>query len=769
MSKSKLIKKTKRLICLILITAAALCAAAFPCRAHETSADTNEVLKLLNELEIMRGDPDGNLRLGDTVTRAEFTKMAVASSDLRHSAASSLSVSPFYDTPYTHWAAPYVRVGVSGGFVSGYPDASFRPDNSVAYEEAVTIMLRVLGYTDEDFGAAWPAGQLGMAESLDMTDNIENTAVGSAMSRGDCAALIYNTLRCRKKNAQTELVSIFDVSFVEGATLISTSREDSAIPGDEVFTDAGSFKINSDFNYDQIGMRGDIALKNNKTVLGFFPDKEAAPDEKYVVYSMLGNDVVAYSGGNLEILDIPDSAAAYDGTQRSTFGAVKAGLEMGDVINIRRTGGDIDYALINKGGMLGPYTVTADSSYISGIGMSNSTKISRGGKNASISDIRANDILYYVPELDMAFVYTNKITGVYENASPNKDNPTEITVSGTTYKVESAEAFIKLSSTGSAAFGDTVTLLLGKNNDVADILTASAGAPAEITGYAVAAGTKTYSSGDLKNRSGNYITVITPGGESREYITDRDCADYVNSVVSVSIDSGEAKVSRVSKAPGAGGVFRYERMTLGSNKVASDAKILDVGTTDRTMPSLYAVIYPARLDNVNINADKVLYFHKNSAGEIDELILNDVTGDSYTFGIAKSVQNVSMGLALNGSYTYIVNGTEYSYATSNTIFSISGGSGIRLTSAANPYSISALTELRGSAGVTSQTNLSCGGKNYAISPNVQVYEKESRFEAEYSLIPISDIVGSDGYDLIAYYDKLPENGGRIRIIVATKK
>ena len=210
-------------------------------------------------------------------------------------------------------------------------------------------------------------------------------------------------------------------------------------------------------------------------------------------------------------------------------------------------------------------------------------------------------------------------------------------------------------------------------------------------------------------------------------------------------------------------------MTLGSNKVAGDAKILDVGTTDRTMPSLYAVIYPARLDNVNINADKVLYFHKNGAGEIDELILNDVTGDSYTFGIAKSVQNVSMGLALNGSYTYIVNGTEYSYATSNTIFSISGGSGIRLTSAANPYSISALTELRGSAGVTSQTNLSCGGRNYAISPNVQVYEKESRFEAEYSLIPISDIVGSDGYDLIAYYDKLPENGGRIRIIVATKK
>ncbi len=764
-----MITKTKKLICLTLITATALCSAFLPCRAHETSANKNEVLNLLRELEIMSGDPDGDLRLDDTVTRAEFTKMAVASSDLRHSAASSLSVSPFYDTPYTHWAAPYVRAGVSGGLVSGYPDASFRPDNTVAYEEAVTIMLRVLGYTDKDFGAAWPTGQLGMADSLDMTDNISNTAVGSALNRGDAATLIYNTLRCDKKDSSAELISIFDVNFVEDATLISTSREDGAIPGDEVFTDAGTYKITSDFDYEKVGMRGDIALKNNRTVIEFFPNKDAAPDEKYVVYSILGNDVVAYSGGSFEILDIPDGTTAYDGTQRSTFGALKSGLEMGDIINLRRTNGNVDYALINRGGMLGPYTVTADSSCISGTGMSESTKISRGGSAASISDIRQNDILYYVPELDMAFVYTNKITGVYENASPNKDNPTEITVSGTVYKVESAEAFMKLSSSGGAAFGDTVTLLLGKNNEVADILTSSPGISSDITGYAIAAGTKTYSSGDLKNRSGNYITIVTPDGGSREYITDRDCADYVNSVVSVVIDEGTAKVRRASKTSGAGGLFRQGRMTLGTNKVADDVKILDVGTTDSSMPPLYASVYPARLDNVNISADKVLYCRRNAADEIDELILYDVTGDSYTFGLATSVQKVNVGLSLSGTYEYIVNGTEYSYAASNSIFSISGGSGIRLTSAANPHSISSLTELRGSVSVTSQTNLICGGKTYAISPNVQVYEKQSRFEAEYSLIPISDIVGSSGYDFIAYYDKLPENGGRIRIIVATKK
>ena len=70
---------------------------------------------------------------------------------------------------YRHWAAPYVRVGVTNGIISGYPDATFRPEDTVLYEEAVTMMLRVLGYTNADFGVSWPSGQIGLADNLDMT------------------------------------------------------------------------------------------------------------------------------------------------------------------------------------------------------------------------------------------------------------------------------------------------------------------------------------------------------------------------------------------------------------------------------------------------------------------------------------------------------------------------------------------------------------------------------------------------------------------------
>ena len=752
---------------LSLFLAICLAASAFSITVFGSDNSQQDVLGLLSELKIMNGDPDGNFRLDDFVTRAEFTKLAVASSDYRNSVASNLAISPFYDVPYSNWSAPYVRVGVTNNLVSGYPDASFKPDDIVTFEEAVTIMLRVLGYSDSDFGVAWPSGQIGMADSLDMTDNLTDISIGSSMTRKDVSTLVYNTLRTKKKDSSSKLISIFDVAFVEDVTLISTSKEDSSIPGDEVFTDNGTYKIRSDFNYSYVGMKGDIALKDNKTVIGFFPKADSSPNEKYVVYSVLNDNIVVYKGGNMTTLDIPAGTVAYDGTTKTTYGAIKTSFEMGDVLNIKKTNGNIDYIVYKKGNMQGPYTINSENNWAETLGINSSTTIMRGGVACTISDIKTYDILYYIPELNMAFAYTTKVTGVYDKANPNKDNPTEIVVSGVTYKVEGANAFNKLSSSGNLALGETITLLLGKTNEVADVVTSTV-TDSEIVGYVFETGTKTYTSEDLKDYSNYYIKVAAANGETYDYTCSQNYEDYKNSVVTVSINEGIAKISRTDSAK-VSGYFRWDTKRFGDDYLASDVEILDVGTTNKNDPSLYKKIYPTRLNNVNINSNKILYCHKNSSGEIDKLILNDVTGDSYTFGVMTSAQNMSFGTSVSGSYSYIVNGSSYSFTSPSTIYSVNSGQGVRLSSASNPSIMSPLSEVKGTVTVTSAGSLTADVKCYDISADVQVYEKEYSSSTLYRLKPISDIIGSDNYTLYAYYDKLPSSGGRIRIIVAVKK
>ena len=141
----------KRKLSLILI----LCVMFSLC-SFTVNAQTDDYSKysILKELEIMVGDANGEMRWNDTVTRAEFTKVATMISSYRKSIALNQKTSPFSDVPYKHWAVGYIRAGVDNGIINGYPDSTFKPEKEVLYEEALTILLKILGYTDADVDLA---------------------------------------------------------------------------------------------------------------------------------------------------------------------------------------------------------------------------------------------------------------------------------------------------------------------------------------------------------------------------------------------------------------------------------------------------------------------------------------------------------------------------------------------------------------------------------------------------------------------------------------
>ena len=142
-------------------------------------ADASYEATVLSELSIMQGDPNGNMRYGDKVSRAECAKIVVQASKYRNLVDTSSKRSAFQDVTAEHWAAPYVTVGVKNGLFKGYFDATFRPSNTVTYEEAITMLLRVLDYTDADVGDEWPYDQIDMAKKLGMLDGVSSKTVYS--------------------------------------------------------------------------------------------------------------------------------------------------------------------------------------------------------------------------------------------------------------------------------------------------------------------------------------------------------------------------------------------------------------------------------------------------------------------------------------------------------------------------------------------------------------------------------------------------------------
>lgn len=159
----------------------------------------SEAAQVLAALDIMVGDENGNLNLDRTITRAEFTKMTVAASTSRDTVGDAVAVKPYPDVPQTHWAAPYIKAAVDLNLVQGDLYGNFNSDEKITLAEGVTILLRLLGYTDSDFTGVWPAGQMAQYRALGLDEGV-TCGQNDNMTRRDALYLFYNLMITKDKN-----------------------------------------------------------------------------------------------------------------------------------------------------------------------------------------------------------------------------------------------------------------------------------------------------------------------------------------------------------------------------------------------------------------------------------------------------------------------------------------------------------------------------------------------------------------------------------------
>ena len=89
---------------------------------------------------------------------------------------------------------------------------------------------------------------MGLANSLEITKNV-NAEQGEALTRRQVARLIYNTLDTKIKDNQSKLItSVFDSKVIEGVTIIASHNEDSSLGTDKIYTTAGTFEFDGNFN-----------------------------------------------------------------------------------------------------------------------------------------------------------------------------------------------------------------------------------------------------------------------------------------------------------------------------------------------------------------------------------------------------------------------------------------------------------------------------------------------------------------------------------------
>ncbi|MGB3653695.1 MAG: S-layer homology domain-containing protein [Rivularia sp. (in: cyanobacteria)] len=101
-------------------------------------------IEALAKRRILNGYPDGSFRPDNSVTRAEFAAIITSTFDR---IAKKREYIPFVDVPASHWAFSAIKKSYETVFISGFPNRLFRPANRITRANALVSIVSGLGFT----------------------------------------------------------------------------------------------------------------------------------------------------------------------------------------------------------------------------------------------------------------------------------------------------------------------------------------------------------------------------------------------------------------------------------------------------------------------------------------------------------------------------------------------------------------------------------------------------------------------------------------------
>lgn len=416
--------------------------------------------------------------------------------------------------------------------------------------------------------------------------------------------------------------------------------------------------------------------------------------------------------------------------------------------------GEVDYASLVALDREGPF-IAQDSQWSESLPFA-VDELTINGARADVSQLLAGDVYYYNKNLRSVWVYRDRVTGVYTAATPSAAQPTGVTVAGVNYSVASSSAAYALSDMGEYHPGDVVTLLLGMNGDVVGVTEPDT---MDTVRYGVvqSVAQTTYDDGYGNSWTTDVATILCTDGQVYQDPV-RASSVRAGSVVEITVQDGETSVKSLTRRPLRGQVNRAATEVDGL-EFADNIEIMD------TNDSGGLILYPDRLSRIKLSDENVRYYTLDETGRINRIILDDATGDMDTYGILTSVVEINANMTLMGQYEYLINGQKGSFSTQNRILNLQSGPArfeMSETGIERAYNLEETP-------LTSVTATSARNQNeeFGMSDAVQVYIR--RGTSSYISSTLSAVSDTSRYSLRGYYDKDYEDGGRIRILIATER
>ena len=307
-----------------------------------------------------------------------------------------------------------------------------------------------------------------------------------------------------------------------------------------------------------------------------------------------------------------------------------SGSAYGSSLGFTVSNGQVDTSSVMLKSLKGPF-VAGDTVQLPFV----PKMVYRNDKASESAELNKYDVYYYSESLQTLWVYTRRAAGRITAVSPSASAPTSVTVAGTSYTLGSSAVASQVSSLNGGGVGEVVTLLLGMNNEAAGIVT---GEEADSVFYGVvqtAARSLVEENGaDVLQK----VSVMCTDGIARTVNVDKSLNFPQGWLVEIKVTPEGESVEHIDDRR-VNGTINTNATALGAAALADDVEILDT-----TSEGVAGTVRPSRLSGTKLNMLNVRYYTLNDNGEIDRLILNDVTGDLWKYGVLDDIRNIAANL-----------------------------------------------------------------------------------------------------------------------------
>ncbi len=753
---------------ILTLTVLVLCSGSVLAYHDISDAKENAAAEAMVSLGFMTEENEDTFSENQIMRRAEFTRMVVKMLGFNDMLVYN-TFTIFPDVKSTLAEAPYINAAVRKyNIIRGFPDGSFRPNAEITYSQAVTILLNVLGYGVSEIGPFWPENYLDKAEQIALTAGI-TLAANDSLSRSKAALLAWNLLNTKTKAGTDFLYSIYS-NITENALLLRTWQTSSELSkGRAEFSVNGSvveYFMQSDLPLSFLGSKGRLIFDRDSSanVIGFLPSQrnfsEATVLNAYADRLVLSN--ATYK--------IPRATAVFVDGQLTTYSAGWYNLLPEQTVRLYYD----DYGSID---LISATTSKAIAySFIYGINSDEriplNAKVIKNGVEISSLGVYPYDVVSFDGQTGIYYVSDARFKGYYQSGSPIYNYPETITVFGHDFLINeaAAETFAVL------RLHQQIVLLFDVNNKVAGAFPVNE-VNCQMTGILKSISPAGNAVVELQNGiSVSGIANLSSFGSaytiSRGYVNELLLSHGQLVTVTQQANNEYLSIQPVNYSNKTIGDWNLSEKTIGASKVAANVKIYEQVSADAPLILVNLSDIPSNM----VENAQIRHTISNSVGAVSTIILADVTGKGWQYGMLKysaiietlyddsgNVYEANTGYRvwlqqMNGDLTY----TVPRFTDRSTLDPMKVPTGMDSYSSFKSFQMTALEKYAtvSNKNFDGSKGLHMGSAYLKFSETMQIYAADLK-----QFISMT-AARANNTSFVAYLDRPLEDGGQVVFLIA---